>query len=204
MIQPTTTNQASLVVMEQEERELISLLKNGQDDAAYELFRQLYVPILIRLIVGKFRDPNIPEIANQFVDDAFMALAKSVKKPNWHLKKSLDGLIQTITSNSVKKFLIKERKQKLRLDIMEEFSPYDLSTPADVSFENSELVNKILPLLTENERKLLVAKFIDELSNKEIAEAFNTTESTIKVNFNRCMKKVRAIALQLLTIPPQP
>ncbi|NLL20090.1 MAG: sigma-70 family RNA polymerase sigma factor [Clostridia bacterium] len=88
----------------------------------------------------------------------------------------------------------KQQKELSRLNsdrqeiILEEVVP-DFS----VSVEDKIMVQKILQSLKHSERDLLVLRFMEDFTIKEIAEIMNVAEGTVKSRLYRTLKKIKKV-----------
>ncbi len=76
--------------------------------------------------------------------------------------------------------------RSIRTDLMERVAP-DFSE----AVENKLLVEKIFQSLKHDERDLLVLRFMDDYTIKEIAEIMQVAEGTIKSRLYRTLKKIK-------------
>jgi len=66
----------------------------------------------------------------------------------------------------------------------------DLETKLDTALE-LKVVRAALQKLEDDQQSVLLMKFVDELSNKEIAEALGKNEGTIRVIQHRALKQLK-------------
>jgi len=67
------------------------------------------------------------------------------------------------------------------------------------SDEIGKLVQKIMNDLPESQRTAFALKHVSQLSIKEIAQATNSSEATIKTNIYRAVQKMRKVLLPLIS-----
>lgn len=87
------------------------------------------------------------------------------------------------------------RRQKKELDNLEKIYHKemleDISGDFAKAVEDQALVEIILESLKDDERDLLVLRFMEDFSIKEIAEIMGVAEGTVKSRLHRSLKKIR-------------
>jgi len=123
-----------------------------------------------------------PDIADGVINGVlikvwrFSASHKTVDNPN--------GWVYTVTLNTAKDALKEKRFNYLSEDY------------ADPKDSISELIGEdyfayMISLLSEEERRLMIAKFIEKLTFKEIAKDFNKNINTVSTIYYRALEKIR-------------
>jgi RNA polymerase sigma-70 factor (ECF subfamily) len=57
--------------------------------------------------------------------------------------------------------------------------------------ENKEMVRQALQALNEKDRELLLLRYVEQLSTREIADILGSTEGAIKVRHLRAIRQLR-------------
>jgi RNA polymerase sigma factor (sigma-70 family) len=93
------------------------------------------------------------------------------------------------------------RTQKNQKELCEEAlevpDPQGDPLARSIESEQKEMAVQILVALDKPCRELLYLKFFNGLTNKEIAEKLSKSEVNVRVSIFRCLKKSKAIALEM-------
>ncbi len=90
---------------------------------------------------------------------------------------------------------LRKRKEVVSLDAISETGfdvGFDEEGKHELEFESKALI-KLLDELQESDREVLVMRYLDELSIKEIAEDLEESENTISVRIHRALKKLAEV-----------
>lgn len=90
---------------------------------------------------------------------------------------------------------VRKKKDQVSLDVLEEqgMEPaFDRQAAHEDQLDGAEIAN-YLKQLPKDDRELLVMRYIDDLSPKEIAEILEETANVISVRLNRAIKKLREL-----------
>lgn len=107
--------------------------------------------------------------------------------------KNLRAFLYRVANNLV---IDEARKKKsLSLDILMEegFSPEDESSPNIEQRMFGKEIIQLVGSLEETHRTIIIMRFIDELSPKEIASILEVSENVVSVRIHRGMKKLRTL-----------
>ena len=109
---------------------------------------------------------------------------------------SLSGLIFTIARTTIAEFY-KFRKQTVSLEMMEEESGQELKSresPEKILFRaDVALLKRALEKLEETDQQVLVWRYIEDVSVKEIAARIFKTQTATSMTISRAIKKLREI-----------
>lgn len=157
------------------EQEFVSLYEQYSE----ALFRHCYYRVFDR------------EKAKDFAQEAFFRTWKYIGEG-----KDIDN-IRAFVYKTANNIIIDDsrRKKAISLDgIMEKgFSPNSEETNAlEKNFTNQEL-EKVISSLDEKYRDVIVMKYIDGMSSKEIAKVLGETENNIYVRMHRGLEKAKEI-----------
>lgn len=171
----------------QEEEKLIQKAQKGEQNAFGELYDK-YFPKIYRFIFLKVsKRPDAEDLSHQVFLSAWR---------NIHTYESrgfpFSSWLYRIAHNSVIDFY---RTRRDHLDI-ELVSAERMSTDPEMEriFDEGEevsLVKKMLGRLREDEQTVLIMRFVEELSNKEIAQALDKSEGAVRVMQHRALKQLR-------------
>jgi RNA polymerase sigma-70 factor, ECF subfamily len=169
-------------------KKLILLAKTG-DKKAFESLYTLYYNPLFRYLFIRTRNAREAEDLTQTV---FMKVYSSIER--FELG-SADPLAYffTVARNT----LIDASRKKSSGDIVSDemvFINQDAETDTHESLEekeNRDLVRMALDHLTEEQKEIVEYKFINDFSNKKIAEITGKSEEAIRAIQFRAIKKIR-------------
>ena len=152
---------------------------SAHDAYADALFRQCYFRVYDR------------ELAKDLVQEAFCRtwtyLAKGKKIEN--IRAFLYRVVNNLIVDAVRK------KKPLSLDELTEegFSLEDKSSPDMEKLSIGKEVFQMLGMLEESYRTVVMMRFIDELSPKEIAHALGISENVVSVRIHRGIRKLHQL-----------
>lgn len=89
----------------------------------------------------------------------------------------------------------RKRKEQVSLDVLEEqgFEPHiDTREEVEAGIDGAQ-IGTYLKQLAVDDREILVMRFIDDLSPKEIANILQETANVISVRLHRALKKLREL-----------
>ncbi|MGL4760527.1 MAG: RNA polymerase sigma factor [Sarcina sp.] len=162
------------------------IFKKAQKGDA-DSFNQLLEPIK-----GKLYRISFMYMKNEV--DAMDALSDSIVKAIKGLDKcksdkTFNSWIATIVVNTCKNNL-----KKLKRDNIVEISEFENKlTYEDKGLDDDSELYDAINTLNDRERDLILKRYIDDMSVKEISKANNVPEGTVKSGLNRTLKKLRVI-----------
>lgn len=171
----------------QEEEKIVQKAKQGEEDA-FGLLYDEYLPKIYRFVLLKVgRKADAEDLCHQ----VFLSAWKNIRTYESR-GFPFSSWLYRIAHNSVIDFW---RTQKTHIDIelvsAEHFSEEpEMERLFDIS-EEFGIVRKMLKKLKEEEESLLIMKFVDELPNKEIAEALGKSEGAVRVMQHRALKQLK-------------
>ncbi|MGL5577194.1 MAG: RNA polymerase sigma factor [Sarcina sp.] len=157
--------------------------KKGDADS----FNQLIEPIKGKLYRISFMYMKNENDAMDALSDSIVKAIKSLDKCKSH--KSFNSWIATIVVNTCKNNL----KKLSRTNVVEisEFENKLIYEEKGLE-EESELYDAINSL-NDKEKDLILKRYIDDMTVKEISKINNVPEGTVKSGLNRTLKKLRVI-----------
>lgn len=89
---------------------------------------------------------------------------------------------------------IRTRKNPISLESIKYDPPVDqeIERHADITLDMHH-VQSALHSLTQEQQDVILMRFVDDLSNKEIAEILEKSEGTVRIIQHRALKKLRAL-----------
>lgn len=154
---------------------------SGRKKAFKELYNW-YIPFVWRIA---YKTSQSKEIAEEIVQESFIKIHSSLGK--FRSECALSTWIYRIVYNTANGFLSKVIKARLH-------DPYEDTFQGDYradSYDDREMMNQILSHLTPQERFLLVAREVDNISFEEIALITNETSGALRTKLTRLKNKIR-------------
>jgi RNA polymerase sigma-70 factor (ECF subfamily) len=154
---------------------------SGREKAFKELYNW-YIPFVWRIAYKTSQDK---EIAEEIVQESFIKIHSSLGK--FRSECALSTWIYRIVYNTASSFLSKVIKARLH-------DPYEDTFHGEYRadrYDEREMMNLILSHLTPQERFLLVAREVDNISFEEIAVITNETAGALRTKLTRLKNKIR-------------
>ena len=166
--------------MESDEK-LIELANKGDPDAFETLYRR-YRDWVYRLA---WRFTGNREEALDVLQETFMYLLK--KFPGFRLTASMTTFLYPVVKHLS---LAIRRKKRLQISAEEELTELPASVSTEVADQRAELA-AVLAVLGEQQREVLLMRFVDDMSLQEIGAALNIPAGTVKSRLYRALEKLR-------------
>lgn len=171
---------------------LIQRAKLGEKEAFGKLY-ELYVDRLYRYCF--FRVGNNRELAEDLVQSSFIKAWEKIDTFGKGLPAGRQGSFQawlyTITRNTLVDH-IRSDKQNVSIDETFADEKQELEEHVHKKME-VEKVMKAVKYLTDEQQELIILKFIEDLSNKEIAKILGKKEDAIRAMQYRALQELRKI-----------
>lgn len=167
-------------------RQLMVLAKDGNQDAFAILYDIYFVPIF-RYVYYRVKNKELSEDLTQSI---FLKIYKSL-----HLYKDMGigpkAFFFKVAKNTLtdywkkKKDIIVDNDKLIQLQDKENAEKNEIN-----KINTKESIKKSLEILNEEQKNIIILKFINELSNKEIAEITQKNEAAIRQIQCRALKKL--------------
>lgn len=185
----------NLLRAETQERKIFSDLKRKDRDA-FIMAYDLYVDQIYRFVFFKISDS---EEANDLTSAIFLKTWNYIQTNSLTDEKTLRALIYKIARTSIIDYYRKASNQNTislddergdKIDFKDEKQDVIKKMETASDLENLE---KKLGQLKEEYREVLVLRFINELSVKEIADALHKPKGNVRVLIHRALKALKEI-----------
>jgi RNA polymerase sigma-70 factor (ECF subfamily) len=168
--------------------ELIDQAKRDEGDAISRLCKYAYAHVYAFLYYRVAR----PEDAEDLTSEVVLKIIKALKKQrgNFH------AWMYRIARNRLIDFY---RQRAVRAEVsMNDVAPKDLSKGDEFSKQimTKEKLRKGLEQLTDEQRQVIILKFIEGYANREIAEIVGKSVGAVKVLQFRALRALRAYFLR--------
>ncbi len=168
-------------------KELIERYRDGDQEAFEAIYLSYYTP-LYRFIFFRVRSKSEAEDLTQTL---FLKLYRSLSAYSGGVPP--EKYLYTAARNLVIDFFRSQPHRAIPSDDL--IKELDESTPGTQNLteerETSELVREALATLHGDERDIITMRFIDELTNQEIAQKTGKTEVNIRQIQSRALRKLR-------------
>lgn len=168
---------------------LVKLAKDGNSTAFSTLYEHYVTPIF-RFVYFRVRSRQDAEDLTQHI----FLKAWSALPEFKHQGKSFSAWLYRIARNTTIDYWRKKKETSLDPGAAAFLNQQDESPLPDTAAENkenAELLRKTLQVLNEDQQTVLTLKFIEDLSNKEIAQITGKTEGAIRQIQSRALRVLR-------------
>lgn len=152
------------------------------DKKAFKSLYDWYAPFVWRIA---FKMGQSEDLAQEIVQETFIRIHASLK--HFRAQSALSTWIYRIVFNSANSNLSKMTKLKT-------IEPYE-DTMAGVyrsdTYDEREMMDKILSTLTPQERFLLIAREVDTMSFEELATITSESSGSLRTRLSRLKDKIR-------------
>ena len=179
--------------------ELIQRHLSSQNQVWYSQLYRRYASKVFGKCISILRDEGMARDATQ---DIFIKILLNLAKFNE--QSSFSTWVYSITYNYCIDLIRKRKKDALLFtEDMNRMGGLDVETPDSVLLEmKTEHLQQVLDELPVGDRAILLMKYQDDLSIRDIAGALNKTESAIKMQIMRAKGKAHAVYETLFSNQP--
>jgi len=156
------------------------------DSDKFSLLYHKYVDKLYRFIFHKVLHK---ETAEDLTSEIFVKILEKIHTYD-HKKGAFSTWIFQIARNKIIDHFRSFKQEENIDDIWDINSKNDLQMETDFQFIR-EKIQKHLKLLTVQQREILMLRFWQDMSYKEIAEILGKTENSVKMSASRSVKKLK-------------
>lgn len=166
------------------EKILIFQALNGNEEAFGQLF-DLYSKPIYRYIYFKV---NSQELAEDLASQAFLKVWEYISKGN--KIKSFKSFIYQTARNLVIDYYRSREKEELPLIYAEEEIEAEVKVDPDREIDQ-EILKRILDSLPTEQKEIIILRFIEDLSIKEISKIVDKSSGHVRVIIHRSIKEMR-------------
>lgn len=174
---------------EKEIKKLVKRAKNGESDS-FGLIYDYYLSRIYRFVFLKVTNKEEAEdITQQVFMKAWEALPKFESEGSPFV-----GWLFRIARNTVIDFY-RTKKSNLSLDEGIGINDFLEDSPEDIFFKNQERteVMKSLELLTEEQKEVVILRFVEGFSYREISKITNKNQASLRIMQHRAIKKLKEV-----------
>jgi len=167
------------------EDEIIKRLVHSNDTSAFSILYDKYADKIYYKCLSLVKDK---QLAQDLTHDIFVKIFISIKKFNF--QSSFATWVYRITYNFCIDFLRKQQEQHFtRLDEEEDYGEDDVGDDELFAISVDKL-EVILAQISAEDKAILLMKYQDELSLKDIMQTLDISESAVKMRIKRAKEKV--------------
>ena len=168
------------------DEELVKLFIETQNNRYFEVIYDRYADKIYRKCYSFVRDSAKAE---DFMHDIFLKLLLNLS--NFKESSKFSTYIYSITYN----YCIDHIRQSKKIQEVEIAGDFEDDDPnwAETKEMDAQKLSKALEGISTEEKTLILMKYQDDLSIKEICDAMNLTESAVKMRLKRTKEKVKSL-----------
>ncbi|MDT0558753.1 sigma-70 family RNA polymerase sigma factor [Ichthyenterobacterium sp. W332] len=170
------------------DEDLISAIVKTNNTLLFEILYDRYAGMVFNKCLGFAKDY---EEAQDLTQDVFLKLF--VKLASFKGKSKFSTWLYAFTYNHCVNYVTRNKEKKIQKKTIEAKDIENLSEKeADHSIHQLkvEKLKKVLNLISPNEKMILLLKYQDNLSIREISEALDLGESAVKMRLKRAKEKL--------------
>jgi RNA polymerase sigma factor (sigma-70 family) len=171
------------------DEELVKMFIATQNNRYFEVIYDRFADKIYRKCYSFVRDSAKAE---DFMHDIFLKLILNLS--NYKSDAKFSTYIFSITYNYCIDH-IRQSKKLQEVELEGDFEDDDSAGWAESREMDAQRLNKTLDSITTEEKSLILMKYQDDLSIKEISDVLKLTESAVKMRLKRTKEKVKTIYL---------
>ncbi len=169
----------------EEDRKDIEATLAGDHEAYSHLVQRYQKPVYFTALRMLKNTEDADEVTQKTFLKAYRALA------GFRFESSLKTWLTTIVMNLCRTELMKKKREMVELpETLADPSYQERRETEEADYQKTELKNALdsLPL---RQREVVTLRIYQEMPFKEIAQALDSTETAVKVNFHHAMKSLK-------------
>lgn len=169
--------------------EVINSYLQTQATMCFSLLYNRYAPKIFSKCLAILKDEMLAEDATQ---EIFMKIFLNLSR--FEEKAKFSTWIYSITYNYCIDYLRRKQKGDIFSEDIEKAADVQDDIPDEALIElEARHLKRVLDQIPAGDRTILLMKYQDDLSVKEIAEALNKTESAVKMKLKRAKEKAQQL-----------
>lgn len=180
------------------DEELVKLFMLTQNNSYFEELYERYADKVYRKCLSLIKDPALAE---DFTHDIFLKLI--LKLGSFKEEARFSTWLYSITYNYCMDQLRVNRKRgeiSLEEELELEDEDVDVSVLIEEKDADARRLHRAIDHLSTEERSILMMKYLDDLSIKDIASVFKITESAVKMRLLRSRESLRKKYLETIIL----
>lgn len=164
--------------------QLLEQVRRFDPDALRALHNQLYAPVH-RYVRFKVRDPQISE---DLASEVFMRVLEALKRGNvWHTAPAawVFGIARNVVADHYRR---RSKRTEVELDESLAGPGEDGLIGRVMDAEQRHALTQAMALLTDEQRDVILMRFMEELSIQDVAEVLHKTPGAVKGLQHRALR----------------
>ena len=157
-------------------------------DGDFEAYGELYGTYLNRIYRYVFYQVKDKMTAEDIVEEVFVKAWKAIGSCKGKEQTFLPWLYTIAHNHVIDNFRSKKKELPMEIETITEVSDHKLEI--EIKLEHQQLLN-IIADLPENQRQVIILKFIDGLSNREIEQVMQKTPGAVRILQMRALAALR-------------
>lgn len=167
----------------------MKMIEEKQREEIEELYSQYYDKVYKEIY---FKVNYHKEVAEDLTSQVFLKVLNNFERYD-RTKASIGTWIKNITKNTVIDYYRRRKQEPLLLyDFEEEALIIDFEEEQWLKLKK-QCINQVIKELKTQEKELIVLKYFQDKTNKEIAIQIGIKESTVSTRFFRLLRKIKNI-----------
>lgn len=169
------------------EIELVQKAQRGDKEAFGSLYKHYFPRIYRYCKANIYRD----DLATDICQETFLKVWKAL--PTFRLSES--GTFQAYVYQVARNIIIdlSRKKKEFSLELYKEIETEDDLVEKISRKENIDRVKRVLAKLSEKDRQILILRYFEDMSHKEIAKITGIKEGALRVRTIRLLNKVKEL-----------
>lgn len=167
--------------------DLIEKAKKG-DKRAFGKIYEKFLPRIYRFVFYLVPDSAIAEDITQ---DTFVKSWESLAKFSGK-KGTVQSYLYAIARNGVIDYQRKKKESRLNMDYAQQIGSDENLEDKVINLERVSKVHQALSDLSKEDRDLIVLRYFEEMSYKEIADIVGQSEGAVRVKTHRIVKSMKS------------
>ncbi len=186
----------SVNISQLSDEDLVSKIVNTKDSTLFAQLYDRYAPLVYNKCLG-FAKNKVE--AEDLTHDIFIKLYVKLNsfKGNSKFSTWLYSFTYNFCVNYVQRDAYKNKEQVNEVEVEKRSAVADEVSDNDILKLKAEKLQKVLAIVDPNYKMILLMKYQDDLSIKEISEALNIGESAVKMRVKRAKEKVMEMYTKL-------
>ncbi|MFC1873891.1 RNA polymerase sigma factor [Chloroflexota bacterium] len=173
--------------VDSQQRNAISLVESavsGDSEAFGEIY-SLYLDKIYRYVFYQVRDKMIAE---DVTEEIFVKAWKAIKSCKGKEQTFLPWLYRIAHNHVIDDLRSRKRSLVVDIEMVEEVSTGGLELEGGLEQED---LSRMIDFLPQNQRQVIILKFIEGFDNSEISQAMDKSEGAVRVLQMRALAKLR-------------
>ncbi len=178
------------------EKKLLFRVRTRQDADAYAELYDLYVEKIYRFVYLKLSNR---EEAEDVTSDIFLRTWQYlIDLEQGKDVKNFSGFVYQMARNKiidVYRARSRRKEDSLDIDIHIHIESKDNNFEKIEQKHDTEIILKLIKQLKQEYQEVLLLKYVEDMSNKEIASILGKTPTSVRVTIHRALKKLKEISI---------